>query len=103
MRYDVFGMCNALFDIQAEVRTKPFGIWANQGTMSLIGSDEQKQMCPRLHAHRQHRGGRQRRSHDDRHRACGRACLHEPRRGTTSTAPFTVTASRPKVSSPIWA
>lgn len=52
MRYDVFGMCNALFDIQAEVKDETLrDLGLTKGTMSLIGSDEQKQIVPRIYTH----------------------------------------------------
>ena len=52
MRYDVFGMCNALFDIQAEVKDETLqDLGLTKGTMSLISSDEQKQIVPRIYTH----------------------------------------------------
>lgn len=52
MRYDVFGMCNALFDIQAEVKDEILGdLSLTKGTMSLIGEDEQRQIVPRIYTH----------------------------------------------------
>ena len=52
MRYDVFGMCNALFDIQAEVNDETLqDLGLTKGTMSLIGSDEQQQIVPRIYTH----------------------------------------------------
>jgi len=52
MRYDVFGMCNALFDIQAEVKDETLqDLGLTKGTMSLIGEDDQKQIVPRIYTH----------------------------------------------------
>ena len=52
MRYDVFGMCNALFDIQAEVKDETLGdLGLTKGTMSLIGEPEQKEIVPRIYTH----------------------------------------------------
>jgi len=51
MRYDVFGMCNALFDIQGRSGRNPSGSGLTKGTMSLIGSDEQKQIVPHIYTH----------------------------------------------------
>lgn len=50
MRYDVFGMCNALFDIQAEVKDETLrDLGLSKGTMSLISEDEQKQIVPSIY------------------------------------------------------
>ena len=52
MRYDVFGMCNALFDIQAEVKDETLrDLGLSKGTMSLISEDEQKQIVPSIYTH----------------------------------------------------
>jgi len=52
MRYDVFGMCNALFDIQAEVKDETLlDLGLTKGTMSLIGESEQKQIVPSIYTH----------------------------------------------------
>ncbi len=52
MRYDVFGMCNALFDIQAEVKDETLrDLGLTKGTMSLISEDEQRQIVPRIYTH----------------------------------------------------
>lgn len=52
MRYDVFGMCNALFDIQAEVKDDVLqDLGLSKGTMSLIDEDEQRQIVPRIYTH----------------------------------------------------
>lgn len=52
MRYDVFGMCNALFDIQAEVKEETLQeLGLTKGTMSLLDESEQKQIVPRIYTH----------------------------------------------------
>lgn len=50
MQYDVFGMCNPLYDIQAEVTDElldEFGV--KKGGMFLIDVDQQKQMIARIY------------------------------------------------------
>ncbi len=55
MAYDVFGMCNALYDIQAEVgddllgELKSFGV--EKGGMFLIDEDQQREIVSRLYTH----------------------------------------------------
>jgi hypothetical protein len=45
-------MCNALFDLQAEVRDETLAdLELSKGTMSLIGEDEQKAIVPRIYTH----------------------------------------------------
>jgi len=51
MRYDVFGMCNALFDIQAEVteaQLREMGL--TKGAMVLIDQEQQRRMVPRIYS-----------------------------------------------------
>lgn len=50
MRFDVFGMCNALFDIQAEVGDETLaGLNLSKGTMALLSQDEQRQIVPQVY------------------------------------------------------
>ena len=52
MRYDVFGMCNPLYDIQAEVQETVLAELAVQkGGMFLIDADQQKRMVARIYDH----------------------------------------------------
>jgi sugar/nucleoside kinase (ribokinase family) len=45
MKYDVFGMCNALFDIQAEVTDEVLAeLGVEKGTMTLIDEEQQRKM-----------------------------------------------------------
>jgi sugar/nucleoside kinase (ribokinase family) len=49
-RFDVFGMCNALFDIQAEVTDETLGELAlAKGGMMLISHEEQRAIVPRVY------------------------------------------------------
>ncbi len=51
-RYDVFGVCNPLYDIQAEVGDElleEFGL--QKGGMHLVDLDQQRAMLPRVHTH----------------------------------------------------
>jgi hypothetical protein len=50
MRFDVFGMCNALFDIQAEVQEKTLAdLSLAKGSMLLLSHEEQQQIVPRVY------------------------------------------------------
>lgn len=50
MRYDVFGMCNALFDIQAEVQEEVLDeLGIQKGGMFLLSEEEQRQIIPRVY------------------------------------------------------
>ena len=49
MKYDVFGMCNPLFDIQAEVSDSLIGeIGLQKGAMQLIDADQQQRLVERI-------------------------------------------------------
>lgn len=49
-RYDVFGMCNALFDIQAEVSDDMLAdLSLAKGGMMLLSHDEQQAIVPRVY------------------------------------------------------
>lgn len=49
-RFDVFGMCNALFDIQAEVHDETLAELAlPKGTMLLLEEKQQRQIVPRIY------------------------------------------------------
>lgn len=49
-RFDVFGMCNALFDIQAEVKDETLtGLKLAKGGMMLISHEEQRAIVPRIY------------------------------------------------------
>jgi AraC-like DNA-binding protein len=51
-RFDVFGMCNALFDIQAEVDDDVLGeLKLPKGTMMLLSEEEQRAIVPRVYTH----------------------------------------------------
>ena len=55
MIYDVFGMCNALYDIQAEIddgllaELRGFGI--EKGGMFLLDEGQQKEIVSRVYTH----------------------------------------------------
>ena len=50
MPFDVFGMCNALFDIQAEVPEKTLAdLNLAKGSMLLLSHEEQQQIVPRVY------------------------------------------------------
>ena len=50
MQFDVFGMCNALFDIQAEVDDETLkALSLTKGTMSLIEEEQQRQIVPQVY------------------------------------------------------
>lgn len=52
MRYDVFGMCNALYDIQAEVTEDVFDeLGIQKGGMFLIEEEAQRQIVSRIYTH----------------------------------------------------
>src|SRR5258708_38525867 len=52
MRYDVFGMCNPLYDIQAEVSESILAeLGVQKGGMFLIDADQQKRMVARIYDH----------------------------------------------------
>ncbi len=52
MRFDVFGMCNALFDIQAEVTDRDLEeLGFPKGGMSLIDQHQHEALLPRLAGH----------------------------------------------------
>ena len=49
-RFDVFGMCNALFDLQAETPDAVLKeLSLTKGSMSLISEDEQRDIVPRVY------------------------------------------------------
>ena len=49
-RFDVFGMCNALFDIQAEVSDEVLSeLSLGKGGMMLISEEEQRAIVPRIY------------------------------------------------------
>ena len=51
-RFDVFGMCNALFDIQAEVKDETLAALSlSKGGMMLLSEAEQKAIVPEVYAH----------------------------------------------------
>jgi hypothetical protein len=51
-RFDVFGMCNALFDLQAEVSDATLvELGVEKGTMRLVSADEQKALVPAVYTH----------------------------------------------------
>jgi len=50
MRFDVFGMCNALYDLQAEVEEDVLaGLGVQKGGMFLIDAEQQRQIVPRVY------------------------------------------------------
>ncbi len=52
MRYDVFGMCNPLYDIQAEVNESILEeLDVQKGGMFLIDAEQQKRMVTRIYDH----------------------------------------------------
>ena len=52
MRYDVFGMCNPLYDLQAEVTESLLAeLDVQKGGMFLIDADQQKRMVSRIYKH----------------------------------------------------
>src|SRR5437588_1439954 len=52
MKYDVFGMCNALYDMQAEVSDDLFGeLGIQKGGMFLIEEEAQRQIVSRIYTH----------------------------------------------------
>jgi sugar/nucleoside kinase (ribokinase family) len=51
-RFDVFGMCNALFDIQAEVSDEVLtALSLAKGSMMLLSEEEQRAIVPEIYAH----------------------------------------------------
>ncbi|MBC8101786.1 MAG: adenosine kinase [Cytophagales bacterium] len=51
-KYDVFGMCNALFDIQAEVKDETLtALSLSKGGMMLLSEAEQRAIVPEVYAH----------------------------------------------------
>jgi hypothetical protein len=51
-KFDVFGMCNALFDLQAEVTdTTLTELGVEKGTMRLVSAEEQKALVPAVYSH----------------------------------------------------
>lgn len=51
-RFDVFGMCNALFDLQAEVSDETLAALSlAKGGMMLISEEQQREMVPRIYEH----------------------------------------------------
>ena len=52
MAFDVFGMCNALYDIQAEVDDALLvGLGLEKGSMSLLSAEQQQQIVPQIYTH----------------------------------------------------
>ncbi|MFN3648868.1 MAG: adenosine kinase [Armatimonadota bacterium] len=52
MRYDVFGMCNALFDLQAEVDDSTLTeLNLEKGSMVLLDEEQQRSIVPRIYTH----------------------------------------------------
>src|SRR4051794_30387146 len=52
MSFDVFGMCNALFDLQAEVGDALLGeLGLQKGSMLLIEQEQQRRIVPRIYTH----------------------------------------------------
>lgn len=52
MSFDVFGMCNALYDIQAEVDDSVLAkLGVEKGTMSLIDEEKQREMVTAVYEH----------------------------------------------------
>lgn len=50
--FDVFGMCNALFDLQAEVTdTTLTQLGVEKGTMRLVSAEEQRALVPAVYSH----------------------------------------------------
>jgi sugar/nucleoside kinase (ribokinase family) len=51
-RYDVFGMCNALFDLQAEVTDSLLEtLGVAKGSMTLLSEEEQRGIVPSVYTH----------------------------------------------------
>jgi sugar/nucleoside kinase (ribokinase family) len=52
MPYDVFGMCNALYDIQAEVHDEMLNeLGVDKGSMLLIDEEQQRKMVSTVYSH----------------------------------------------------
>ncbi len=52
MSFDVFGMCNALYDLQAEVDDAVLDeLGLQKGSMTLIDEDQQRRIVPRIYTH----------------------------------------------------
>ena len=52
MSFDVFGMCNALYDIQAEVDDSVLTqLGVEKGSMSLIDEEKQREMVSAVYEH----------------------------------------------------
>ncbi|HTE18762.1 MAG TPA: adenosine kinase, partial [Armatimonadota bacterium] len=52
MGFDVFGMCNALFDIQAEVDDSVLAeLGLDKGSMMLLDEEQQRAIVPRIYTH----------------------------------------------------
>lgn len=52
MGYDVFGMCNALYDIQAEVQDSVLEeLEVRKGSMVLLEEEQQRRIIPRIYTH----------------------------------------------------
>src|SRR5260221_14719108 len=52
MPFDVFGMCNALFDIQAEVEDSVLlKLGLEKGAMLLVDDNQQKAIVPTIYKH----------------------------------------------------
>jgi len=50
MRYDVFGLCNALFDIQAEVQEDVLNaLGIQKGGMFLLSEEQQREIVPHIY------------------------------------------------------
>jgi sugar/nucleoside kinase (ribokinase family) len=55
MQFDVFGMCNALFDIQAEVSDELLAsLNVNKGSMTLVDEEEQRRLVAAVYSHLVH-------------------------------------------------
>jgi sugar/nucleoside kinase (ribokinase family) len=51
-QYDVFGMCNALFDLQAEISDPTLeALGIEKGTMRLVSAEEQRALVPAVYTH----------------------------------------------------
>src|SRR5579883_1882580 len=52
MKFDVFGMCNALYDIQAEVGDEVLQeLGLEKGSMLLLDEAQQQAIVPRIYTH----------------------------------------------------
>jgi sugar/nucleoside kinase (ribokinase family) len=52
MSFDVFGMCNALYDIQAEVHDDVLAeLGLEKGSMVLLSEEQQQAIVPRIYTH----------------------------------------------------